>query len=97
MHKSLTSALQSAACAVLGAVINGCSAGCSNDGHTQCKDTVDAKGYQCVCGDGYISRDNGDGSTSCLQINQCLSREAQEDPQCNCERCACQEKAGGYE
>lgn len=70
---------------------------CSNDGHTQCKDTVDAKGYQCICGDGYISHDNGDGSTSCLQINQCLSREAQEDPKCNCERCACQEKAGGYE
>ena len=64
------------------------------DGKTQCIPTF--AGYECTCGQGFISHKEDDGSESCLDINECLSI-SQLDPNCTCDRCACQNTFGGYE
>lgn len=61
---------------------------CSKDGKTKCKRTI--QGYDCVCGDGYVSSDNG----KCVKLNQCTASEATLDAACTCERCACQDLPG---
>ncbi|KAL3159117.1 hypothetical protein ABBQ32_011113 [Trebouxia sp. C0010 RCD-2024] len=58
------------------------------DGKTRCKRTI--SGYDCVCGEGYVSSDNG----KCVKLNQCTASEATLDPACTCERCACQDLPG---
>ena len=59
-----------------------------SDGKTKCKRTI--QGYTCVCGDGYVSSDNG----KCVKLNQCTASEATLDPGCTCERCACHDLPG---
>jgi hypothetical protein len=71
---------------------------CKNrkDGKTVCKDTF--AGYVCTCGSGFISHpDPKNGSEVCLDINECLSTDMSTlEPECTCDRCACQNVFGGY-
>lgn len=64
------------------------------DGKTQCVPTL--TGYDCICGQGFISHKEKNGSETCLDINECLSI-SQLDPKCTCDRCACKNTFGGYE
>lgn len=58
------------------------------DGKTKCHRTIE--GYECVCGDGYVPSDNG----KCVKLNQCTASEDTLDPECTCDRCACQDLPG---
>ena len=58
------------------------------DGKTKCKRTI--QGYECKCGDGYVPSDNG----KCVKLNQCTASEDTLDPECKCDRCACQDLPG---
>ena len=64
------------------------------DGKTLCINTFN--GYNCTCGQGFISHTEPDGSEKCLDINECLSI-SQLDPNCTCPRCGCKNTFGGYE
>lgn len=64
------------------------------DGKTACVPTF--AGYDCTCGQGFISHHETNGSETCLDINECLSI-SQLDANCTCDRCACKNTFGGYE
>jgi hypothetical protein len=65
-----------------------------SDGKTMCKDTLSS--YECVCGAGFQPHTNEDGSETCISVNKCMSPEVQNNPDCTCERCACQALPGDY-
>ena len=65
------------------------------DGKTACKNTF--SGYSCTCGSGFISHTDTAGQETCLNINECLTSSPEDlNPDCTCERCACQDTFGGY-